>query len=189
MKFTTPILFFAPAVLAAAVSESPATANSSAVAETAAVSAAYLKAAAECGDLGVLSVVEADLPAGVNRAEVRTCLEHPLKGAHERHAGSLAPLDNAQIEAAVSAYDRRLASAPTPELGALEARACYYEAPYGCSDGYCWKACGSAGDGKWCWTANNLGWGSWITCHTYNDCGSTTYSCGQGGCDACGCSC
>ncbi|KAF1963863.1 hypothetical protein CC80DRAFT_541772 [Byssothecium circinans] len=30
-------------------------------------------------------------------------------------------------------------------------QACYWDASKGCSDGYYWKACGSAGE--WCWTA------------------------------------
>jgi hypothetical protein len=131
---------------------------------SAVLSAAVSEVAAECGNLGIFTVADADLPAGVNKTEIRMCAQHPLKGHHARQEGSLAPMDDEQIEAAVTVYRDSL----DPAVG-LEARDCYYEDAYGCTDGFCWKACGSAGDGKWCWTASNLGFGAWFSCHTYNE--------------------
>lgn len=31
----------------------------------------------------------------------------------------------------------------------LGKRDCYHDAPFGCTDGYCWKQCGVAGSGQW----------------------------------------
>ncbi|KAI1850264.1 hypothetical protein JX265_002162 [Neoarthrinium moseri] len=136
--------------------------------------AATAAAAAQCGDLGVLSFNAKDLPDGVNASDVRNCAEHPLGN------GNMLKRDNDNETTTESRG-----------LDLLSPRDCYDKAPYGCTDGYCWKACGSAGDGKWCWTANNGGLGSWITCKTYNDCGgSALYACGKGlNCKTCGCSC
>lgn len=72
----------------------------------------------------------------------------------------------------------------------LHKRDCWFDAPVGCSKGYCWKTCGARGSGKWCWTAENEGYGDWISCNTDEDC-SAAAACGVGGkdCTACGCDC
>ncbi|RDB29458.1 hypothetical protein Hypma_014817 [Hypsizygus marmoreus] len=50
----------------------------------------------------------------------------------------------------------------------VNAQACWTGSPYGCTDGYCWKVCGSFGE--WCWTAANKGQGAWLKCSAYTDC-------------------
>ncbi|KXJ90353.1 hypothetical protein Micbo1qcDRAFT_205202 [Microdochium bolleyi] len=72
----------------------------------------------------------------------------------------------------------------------LGKRECYHDAPFGCTDGYCWKQCGVAGSGQWCWTASNGGFGQWIGCSTNQQC-NAQQDCGVGpaDCDSCGCSC
>ncbi|KAL3429189.1 hypothetical protein BDV09DRAFT_190345 [Aspergillus tetrazonus] len=111
------------------------------------------------------------------RSDVRKCLDHPLGWNRHVKGASLAPLD------ATSPVEARSGS-----LGALEERACYKDAPYGCSGGYCWKAW-NINKGEWCWTAKKAGLGAWIKCSKWQDCGTTTYACGRGGCPACGCGC
>ncbi|KAI8962745.1 hypothetical protein F5Y11DRAFT_181488 [Daldinia sp. FL1419] len=105
----------------------------------------------------------AQLPEGIDAGAVRKCVEHPLGSASEE---SIAKRE-----------------------GALFERDCWYGKSHGCSKGYCWKTCG---DGPWCWTARNGGFGDWYTCKSDNDC-QTSYSCGEsaGGkeCKKCGCSC
>ncbi|KAI1405896.1 hypothetical protein F4819DRAFT_319232 [Hypoxylon fuscum] len=101
------------------------------------------------------------LPQGVDAGAVRQCIEHPLGNINNR------------------ALSER-------SLGLVE-RDCWYGKPVGCTDGYCWKTCG---DGPWCWTAHNNGFGDWYTCSTDGDC-QESYPCGQStsDCDSCGCSC
>ncbi|EFY84846.1 hypothetical protein MAC_09098 [Metarhizium acridum CQMa 102] len=114
---------------------------------------------AECGSLGVMKVDPAELPEGVNASQVRKCLGHP-----EGHGTGR---DGKQ----------------------LFARACEFKSAWGCSHGgYCWKACDDENNGKWCWTAENSGYGPWIRCASYQDCERST-PCGQGKCDECGCGC
>jgi hypothetical protein len=127
---------------------------------------------AECADLGgVLRISAADLPEGVSLSDVRKCRDHPA-------------------DSAINATSPNNAT----DLVTVESQqSCYYQAQYGCTfergTGYCWKHCGeSNNDGKWCWTANGLGLGSWITCDTWDDCGTTTYACSVG-CARCGCGC
>ncbi|OTA62422.1 hypothetical protein K449DRAFT_382417 [Hypoxylon sp. EC38] len=116
----------------------------------------------DCGDLGFVN--KAELPEGVDPSAVRTCNEHPLGN------------DNT----GVSKRD------PT---GDLFKRECWYGKSVGCTKGYCWKTCGN---GPWCWTARNGGFGDWYTCGRDSDC-KTSFACGQsaGGkeCKSCGCSC
>lgn len=76
-----------------------------------------------------------DLPAGV----VRKCLDHPLGRNRHVKGASLGPLDavdasfyNGTLDTETSPVEARSGS-----LGALEERACYKDAPYGCSGGYC----------------------------------------------------
>ncbi|KAL5698475.1 hypothetical protein ACHQM5_029507 [Ranunculus cassubicifolius] len=95
-------------------------------------------------------------------------------------------MSNANLaEAAINAF--YLASRIT-KLGA-----CYYESPYGCSDGYCWSSCGPSGSGQWCWLASNDGIGDWLKCAYFTQCVNVgTSTCGkncQAGSKACGCSC
>ncbi|KAJ7765824.1 hypothetical protein DFH07DRAFT_1014232 [Mycena maculata] len=111
-------------------------------------------AAAECGDLGAMTVNPDELPKDVQPTDVRKCADHPLGHVHPDDE-SLAPM-NETLKGVKS---------PVGD-------ACYYGAPYGCSGGYCWEACGVAGDGQWCWMASKGGWGSWDTCETYADCGA-----------------
>lgn len=112
-----------------------------------------------CGTLGVMDASDS-LSAGATTENVRKCAEHPLTN------GTLPGLSEDKENSASK---------------------CYFDAPYGCSDGYCWKACGN--NGEWCWTAKNGGTGDWYTCSASTQCGdSDTYACGQG-CSSCGCSC
>ncbi|KAJ1323469.1 hypothetical protein MN608_11624 [Microdochium nivale] len=73
---------------------------------------------------------------------------------------------------------------------AIQKRDCFYDAPYGCHEGYCWKQCGVQGSGQWCWTATNGGLGPWIGCSQASQC-NAQQDCGVGpaDCDSCGCSC
>lgn len=130
-------------------------------------SAAVSDAAAECGDLGVMSLD--GVAEGVDPASVRKCVEHPLAKSPNVEGASVAPRDDSE--------------------SSLEKR-CWYGAEYGCTDGYCWKSCGEAGSGKWCWTAaNSDGSGPWYTCKTYEQC-NKGMACGTGtNCGSCGCSC
>jgi hypothetical protein len=139
----------------------------------------------ECGDLGVMPSLRAEeLPEGVVLEKFRTCREHPLGNDLHLERASLAPMGADENEPEV---DPDLTPNPTPTvIDALEKRACETKAPYGCSDGYCWKVCGGAGE--WCWTAANGGFGDWLTCNQWNDCGTVTYACSRL-CDSCGCSC
>ncbi|PIA59322.1 hypothetical protein AQUCO_00400313v1 [Aquilegia coerulea] len=121
--------------------------------------------------------------AAAAAADVRA--DHPL--GHKR-AGvqSLAPM---------SAADLILAAANVNLLASRGAHqdACHYNAPYGCSDGYCWKSCGPRGSGQWCWLAANNGVGAWIKCTTFHQCNlNLNFGCGKNckqGSKACGCSC
>ncbi|KAK2732295.1 hypothetical protein CKAH01_02241 [Colletotrichum kahawae] len=95
---------------------------------------------------------------GVDPSQIRKCKEHPL------------------------------GSNPRPE-GAHGWGKCWDVDPgeYGCSRGYCYRACD--GDGRWCWTARNRGYGLWKTCDARADCRvADDISCGRG-CRASGCSC
>ncbi|KAF6831569.1 hypothetical protein CMUS01_07305 [Colletotrichum musicola] len=131
-------------------------------------------AAVECGDLGIMDYDEAALPAGVVISEIRTCAEHPLAlSPNVAHLDTPAGPDG---------------TGDSP----LERRACWYGRDYGCTDGYCWKKC--IGDGRWCWTAWNKGWGNWQTCSADNQCKPTNEAgCGESNngkeCKKCGCSC
>ena len=136
-------------------------------------------AADECSGLGGTMSIPADrLPKGVSPSDVRKCVEHPLGRERYLEEASLAPFEDAK---------KNSTQLKTRDpLNERAADACYYGAPYGCSRGYCWKSCGN--NGEWCWTANLGGLGSWITCNTWMDCGTTTYACGIGGASG-GCSC
>jgi hypothetical protein len=140
-------------------------------------------AVADCGLLGVMTYNAADLPVGVSPAALRKCAGHPLGPTRLKGEGSLAPLgpDHHAVKMRGVPADAEVASSP------LEARDCYYDAEYGCSKGYCWKQCGPKGQGQWCWTALDGGFGDWITCSAWDDC-NTNMACGQN-CDKCGCSC
>ncbi|KAL6858135.1 hypothetical protein ACO1O0_005588 [Amphichorda felina] len=114
-----------------------------------------------CGDLGVMEVDLSNLPEGVDPTKIRTCADHPSKLSSENEENS--PL--------------------------LAKRDCWYGKTPGCSkDGWCYKSCGDAGSGQWCWAAENGGLGDWISCSSDSQC-SQNMACGKGNCDACGCSC
>lgn len=117
-----------------------------------------------CGSLGEFH--PASLPAGVDPTQLRHCAEHPL--------GPAADIQKREAEAAGAAF---------PEL---DKRACWWGKSAGCTDGYCWKSCGSRGE--WCWTAINSGYGDWQTCSSDSNC-KTSMACGRGDCKKCGCSC
>ncbi|KAH6886794.1 hypothetical protein B0T10DRAFT_549750 [Thelonectria olida] len=120
-------------------------------------------AAAECGALGVADWDLNSLPAGVDVKDLRKCKEHPLS----------------------------LVS-PNEVENSLEKRTCY-DGPKsgGCSDGWCWKTCGSGG--RWCWGAWNNGFGDWVKCKADTTCfgafGTGGAACSQGSCKKCGCGC
>lgn len=131
-------------------------------------------AAKQCGELGVMQEYLNALATSkqVDTSEIRMCKEHPAGTPGE-------------------AMDDVVKRAADPEAASLLApRACWHGRTVGCSQsGYCYKACGESGDGKWCWTAKGAnGLGDWITCQNNNDCNRSA-SCGHGGCAACGCGC
>ncbi|KAL5725715.1 hypothetical protein ACHQM5_008831 [Ranunculus cassubicifolius] len=133
-------------------------------------------AAAKCGFLGVMS--NNDLPEGITSADIRTCADHPL-GHRRTGVQSLAPMSEADFVSRMGQPD-----------------ACYFAAPYGCSNGYCWSSCGDSGRGKWCWLATNRGAGDWLKCTTHQQCDQRNAAansyCGvncKAGSKACDCSC
>ncbi|KAG7090628.1 hypothetical protein E1B28_009741 [Marasmius oreades] len=128
-------------------------------------------AAAECGALGVMVADESN-----HAGTIRKCADHPIEDRRKTWQ-SLAPFDHVN------------ATSSTSTLTARSDEACFYDAPYGCSGGSCWKSCGTPGDGKWCWTADGDGSGPWLSCSTYSDCNPNA-ACGKGiGCARCGCGC
>ncbi|KAL5697302.1 hypothetical protein ACHQM5_030854 [Ranunculus cassubicifolius] len=138
--------------------------------------------ASKCGSLGVMQTN--NLPKGINSVDVRTCADHPL-GHHRSGVQSLAPMRKADLSVAATNANR-------VGSGMVQPDKCYYKAPYGCSDGYCWKACGPGGSGQWCWLAANNGVGNWIKCSTYEQCSLGGAGCGKNcrpGSHSCGCSC
>lgn len=165
MKFTLALLFIATqacSVLSAAVSSS---------------------AADQCGELGVMQFNASSLPEGVTPEDVRTCADHPYGRNRPTEGASYAPSDKSTTREIADAAAAGL-------LAARDDDSCYYKAPYGCSGGYCWKTCSKASKGEWCWTAKLGGYGAWYECKTWADCGTTTYSCGEGYlCPSCGCGC
>jgi hypothetical protein len=113
------------------------------------------RAAGVCKDLdGILDLGDKDLPVGVKASDLRLCNGHP-NGVNitfdPAQGASLAPFQ------AVDALPLSLANTnvalKTEENNPLVARACYKDAQYGCSGGYCWKQCGNVQRGEWCWTA------------------------------------
>ncbi|RAH49952.1 uncharacterized protein BO95DRAFT_505203 [Aspergillus brunneoviolaceus CBS 621.78] len=143
--------------------------------------------AIECGDLGVMIIPAADLPEGVLPSDVRKCREHPLGRNRYLESASLAPLDPVDVQALTGNTASGEARSEPKHLNTSEPQACYRDAPYGCSKGYCWKVCGS--NGEWCWTAKGGGAGAWYTCNRYQNCGTgTMYVCGRN-CPSCGCGC
>jgi hypothetical protein len=135
-----------------------------------------ISAEVECGALGVMDV--SSLPAGTDLSLVRKCAAHPL--------GDARPFDFDDVSVPGGA---EVTTLNKMDLGARGEDACVTSSPLGCSSGYCWKTCGSAGE--WCWTAVGDGSGPWIKCQTYTQC-NIDQSCGKGcglGNKSCGCSC
>lgn len=123
----------------------------------------------ECGSLGVM-VDDGTLPEGVDLAQLRDCVDHPLgKEAVDLEPRGHEMTDNPLVE-----------------------RSCVFDAWFGCSSGYCWARCGEQEHGAWCWLAANYGYGGWLTCSSWKNC-SPYESCGVASgsqpCSACGCSC
>lgn len=116
----------------------------------------------ECGVLGVMEWNWEELPADVDRSNLRKCKEHPIE-----------------------------LTTPNKRDTSLTERACLPDptAEYqGCDNGYCWSSC--QGGGKWCWLAYNGGYGDWVKCNgDPGSCFNIKYGCGHGSCSACGCSC
>ncbi|KAJ8095578.1 hypothetical protein PM082_023108 [Marasmius tenuissimus] len=100
----------------------------------------------ECGSLGVLNVDLNNLPEGMTANDVRKCADHPLGSKPRLNAQweSLAPMESNLSNRSNIIEDRA-------------AQRCEYDAPYGCSGGYCWRTCGASGSGNWCWTAGGDG--------------------------------
>ncbi|KAF4904348.1 hypothetical protein CGCFRS4_v001190 [Colletotrichum fructicola] len=149
-------------------------------------------AADECGQLGVMSYTAGSMDEkGVDPSQIRKCKEHPL-GPNPRPEGSVGTRPNYAAAAAAAEDANSNTSAPlTAEHWWWKHGwgKCWDVDPgeYGCSRGYCYRACD--GDGRWCWTARNRGYGSWKTCDARADCRvADDISCGKG-CRACGCSC
>ncbi|KAG8160058.1 hypothetical protein KVR01_010695 [Diaporthe batatas] len=119
--------------------------------------------AEECGALGVMKYTP-KAGENVDISNIRKCKEHPLSV-------------------------NGVSAGPEQVSGALEKRECWYGEDYGCSKGYCFQKCGSSGE--WCWTAWNGGLGEWRSCDSNAQCDPSAAgsACGQGDCDACGCSC
>lgn len=121
---------------------------------------------AECGALGVMNWDLEDLPADVDRSQLRKCREHP----HDMTT--------------------------LKERGILEKRWCVSHDDGGCSkSGYCWRACKKDNNSpwyKWCWLAWTDGRGDWIPCKSNKDCEPKNIgrgNCAVGDCNACGCDC
>ncbi|KAK1234588.1 hypothetical protein PQX77_002206 [Marasmius sp. AFHP31] len=103
------------------------------------VAVASADATEECGSLGVLDVDLSNLPEGMTPSDVRKCADHPFGGKSRKNAQweSLAPMEDSESDL-------------TNRSNIIESRAaqiCDLDAPYGCTDGYCWKACGASGSG------------------------------------------
>ncbi|OAA70175.1 hypothetical protein LEL_09991 [Akanthomyces lecanii RCEF 1005] len=135
-----------------------------------------------CGDLGVLTITAEELSKVDDKGALRMCADHPLgrnRTLDVTGGASLAPWSEGE-----SASDNN----------PLQSRACKREAPYGCADGYCWKACGDKRKGYWCWTAGNWGKGGWNKCKRWQNCqpnDDANFGCGRN-CrrpGVCGCSC
>ncbi|OHE92466.1 hypothetical protein CORC01_12257 [Colletotrichum orchidophilum] len=158
-------------------------------------------AAEKCGNLGVMAYTAASLDAagGVDPAQIRACQEHPL-GPDPRPEHAVGPRPQASPTPTPSPASSSIEDVDGKEGNSTVSHwgwgwhhggwgNCWDVDPgdYGCSGGYCYKACD--GDGRWCWTARNKGYGSWKKCDTKSDCANMDdLACGRG-CKSCGCSC
>ncbi|KAK1544858.1 hypothetical protein CPAR01_02360 [Colletotrichum paranaense] len=147
--------------------------------------------AEQCGSLGVMTYTAASLDTsaaggnGVDPAQIRTCQDHPLGPApRPEHAVGPrpAPADNKVGGGANSTTVNRWGWGWGWWHGGGGGWGnCWDVDPgdYGCSGGYCYKACD--GDGRWCWTARNRGYGDWQTCDRDSDCANLdNVGCGKG---------
>ncbi|KAL7789147.1 hypothetical protein V8C37DRAFT_386846 [Trichoderma ceciliae] len=144
-----------------------------------------LDAASICGELEVMNVNASELPSNISLSELRMCAKHPQgrnRTLDTSDGASLAPAN-------VNKYGP-VNNASTFAVRPLAERSCYYNSPYGCSRGSCWKVC-DEGTGKWCWAAEKGGYGHWSRCSTYADCGTDewNFGCGQLCGPQCGCGC
>ncbi|KXH45029.1 hypothetical protein CSIM01_01158 [Colletotrichum simmondsii] len=154
--------------------------------------------AEQCGSLGVMTYTAASLDTsvaggtGVDPAQIRTCQDHPLGPApRPEHAVGPRPAsaDSKQGGVNSTTVNRWGWGWGWRHSGGGGWGNCWDVDPgdYGCSGGYCYKACD--GDGRWCWTARNRGYGDWQTCDTNSDCANLdNVGCGKG-CKSCGCGC
>ncbi|UKZ76246.1 hypothetical protein TrVFT333_003945 [Trichoderma virens FT-333] len=144
-----------------------------------------LSAESICGELGVMSFNASELPDHVSPDNIRLCAKHP----HGRNR-TLDPFKGASLPPAYASKHGPASNASMPLVHHLGERSCYFAAPYGCSRGGCWKVCDEE-TGKWCWAAENSGYGHWRYCTTYADCGTdkTDYGCGHLCGPQCGCGC
>ncbi|RAL15150.1 uncharacterized protein BO97DRAFT_240129 [Aspergillus homomorphus CBS 101889] len=105
-------------------------------------------------------VPASDLPEGVSPSDVHKCKNHPLGRNRQVKDASLAPLDDAMNPSILTTNPAISAVETRSETCVLEERACYKDAPYGCSGGYCWKTCGRRvvldGQEGWCWALVHL---------------------------------
>ncbi|PTB39177.1 hypothetical protein M441DRAFT_433671 [Trichoderma asperellum CBS 433.97] len=137
-----------------------------------------------CGELGAINLGPNELPGHVSLEDVRTCAQHPLGRNRTLDLSDEASVPPAYVNQSMAGNEI------TSHVRRLAQDSCYFGAPYGCSKGYCWKACGST-PGKWCWTAAGGGYGKWNQCASYEDCGTddARFSCGAFCGKHCGCSC
>lgn len=122
-----------------------------------------LKASAE--KLGVMTFNAGELPDYVSPNDVRMCAEHPW-GCNR----TLDLSEGASLPPAHTNKQNLANNGANSDVRHLNERSCYFKAPYGCSRGWCWKACDEGG--KWCWTAAKGGYGPWRKCASYIDCGT-----------------
>ncbi|KAK2053539.1 hypothetical protein LY76DRAFT_524384, partial [Colletotrichum caudatum] len=92
----------------------------------------------------LLQVDGAQLPEGVSPSDLRMCAGHPngeVRILDPQLGASLAPVE-AGAEGGVPSANETTLLLSIP----LGGRAYYSAEPYGCSGGYCWKACGQLGE-------------------------------------------
>jgi hypothetical protein len=132
---------------------------------------------AECGILGVM-----DVPEGFLESEVRHCREHP----------SFAPDYAARLEkeAVLAAAKHRgkhrhaFTDYAATDVSRAEPLSCWSGSKqYGCTDGYCWRACGSTGNR--CWLAADSKGGAQLSCSVDEQCTWDIGVCSEGVCETC----
>jgi hypothetical protein len=87
-------------------------------------------------------IISNPLPCS-SSGETYTDSAYPLGRIYE---ASLAPPEVAVMER----QKRTPANLKGGDIFKRKEQACYYDSGLGCSGNYCWKACGSPGDGTYC---------------------------------------